>query len=101
MLQELVTGEPLCEKLFKNEVRLAVDSSAAVQILSGAAASHWRTRHLRVKAAAITEAVEQGYCKVAHIPGTEQFADIGTKTLLIVVLERLKSLAGMESLADA
>ena len=101
MLQELVTGEPLCEKLFKNEVRLAVDNSAAVQILSGAAASHWRTRHLRVKSAAITEAVEQGYCKVAHIPGTEQLADIGTKTLPTVVLERLKSLAGMESLADA
>jgi hypothetical protein len=35
---------------------------------------------------------------VAHIPGTEQLADMGTKTLPAATLEKLRKLAGMEKL---
>jgi len=100
MLRELIEGDKVLEHAFKEKVRMAVDNQAAVQILSGQAATHWRTRHLRVKSAAIIEAVENGSCEVAHIPGTEQLADIGTKTLPAVTLEKLRGLAGMERLSE-
>ena len=100
MLRELIEGDKVLEHAFKEKVRMAVDNQAAVQILSGQAATRWRTRHLRVKSAAIIEAVENGSCEVAHIPGTEQLADIGTKTLPAVTLEKLRGLAGMERLSE-
>ncbi len=49
----------------------------------------WRTRHLRVKSAALTEAVEDQATVIKHCPGVVQVADIGTKTLDSVKLQEL------------
>ena len=45
MISELVEGDKMLESMFTGKVRMAVDNMAAVQILSGQAATHWRTRH--------------------------------------------------------
>ena len=53
MISELVEGDKMLESMFTGKVRMAVDNMAAVQILSGQAATHWRTIpwQLRTKSA--------------------------------------------------
>ena len=61
---------------------MCVDNAAAVSITQGTAGPvPWRTRHLRVKSAALTEAMADKEIVIRYCPGVAQVADIGTKTL--------------------
>jgi len=75
---------------------LAVDNQAAVQLTGGTTTSvSWRTRHLRVKAAGLVQAVMNQELKVVHVPGEFQVADLGTKNLSSAVLKRLIKLLAL------
>ena len=98
LMKELFGGCGLSRELGPG-LLLAVDNMAAVGILGNESSGNWRTRHLKVRSAAIHQALEEKVVKVAHFPGTEQIADIGTKTLPATTLNQLKALMGMESLS--
>jgi histone deacetylase 1/2 len=98
VFREIVENSEVEEEL-KDGVVLAVDNMAAVGILGNDSAGNWRTRHLKVRSAAVHQAIEDKALSVVHCPGTEQVADVGTKTLSAATLNHLKSLMGMESLS--
>ena len=62
----------------KPQVKLFMDNTAAIGLCRDAAGS-WKTRHLRVRAHHLREAVKAGELVVKHIPGLQQLADLGTK----------------------
>ena len=70
---------------------LAIDNSSAVAMCTGGPGSQ-RTRHLKVRASCIREAVASGQLTVRHTPGEEQLADLATK---LVTKERLWKLLGL------
>ena len=57
---------------------LLVDNAAAVALISGCQGS-WRTRHLKVRCAFITDLVKLGTLTVKHVCGQRQLADMPTK----------------------
>ena len=70
---------------FTSEIRpdpprlgLYVDNQAAVGLCSEAAGT-WKTRHLRVRAFHLREAVRLKEITLRHIPGVSQLGDLGTK----------------------
>ena len=67
---------------------LAIDNSSAVSMCNGGPGSQ-RTRHLKVRASFIREAVLSGRLTVKHTPGELQLADLATK---LVSKERLWTL---------
>ena len=72
-LMEAILGE-------KVQVRLHSDSTAAIAIATGTTSS-WRTRHLRIRAAGLTEALKLKEVSLEHVAGTELVADGMTKQL--------------------
>ena len=54
---------------------LAVDNTSAAAMLAGGHGSQ-RTRHLKIRANYVREAVEEGRLTVRHTPGSEQLADL-------------------------
>ena len=70
---------------------LAIDNSSAVSMCAGGAGSQ-RTRHLKVRASYVREAVAEGRLIVRHTPGEEQLADLATK---LVTKDRLWKLLGL------
>ena len=70
---------------------LAIDNSSAVSMCNGGPGSQ-RTRHLKVRASFIREAVSSGRLTVRHTPGELQLADLATK---LVSKERLWTLLGL------
>ena len=81
------------------ELRLYSDSSAALAIVNGSSGS-WRTRHLRIRAAALTEAVQQGAIQLQHVPGQSLVADGFTKQLGASPFGRFKESLGFYSRAE-
>ena len=83
--------EVLLKEILRQEVRIIikVDNAAAVSIANPVSTFHWRTRHLKVRAAAMIEAIENKEIEVQRIPGKHQLADIGTKTLPKTILYSL------------
>eukprot|EP00435_Cladocopium_sp_Y103_P069412 s890_g33.t1 len=79
--------EELEEK--KSEKRLFSDSSAAIAIVNGSSGS-WRTRHLRLRASALTEAVRSKEILLQHYPGQFLVADGFTKQLSASLFRRFK-----------
>eukprot|EP00439_Symbiodinium_sp_Y106_P053673 s729_g7.t1 len=67
---------------------LAIDNSSAVSMCNGGPGSQ-RTRHLKVRASFIREAVLSGRLTAKHTPGELQLADLATK---LVSKERLWTL---------
>ncbi|CAE7274707.1 unnamed protein product, partial [Symbiodinium sp. CCMP2456] len=72
---------------------LAVDNTSAVSMLSGGHGSQ-RTRHLKIRAHYVREAVEAGELVVRHTPGSEQLADLSTKMQSKLRLHQLLRLWG-------
>ena len=70
LVEELKDGPP--------QLLLLVDNSATVSLCNDAPGT-WRTRHLRVRAANLREAVREGRIEIRHIAGIYQKADLGTK----------------------
>ena len=54
------------------------DNSAAIASFTSNNGS-WRTRHLRIRAAAARKRIEAGVLQVSCVPGNLQVADVGTK----------------------
>ena len=60
----------------------------------------WRTRHLRLRAAKVREAVKQGEWSIAHLPGAQLVADGGTKPLQGVAFRQFVQRLGMEDVVE-
>eukprot|EP00438_Fugacium_kawagutii_P016096 Skav225959 [mRNA] locus=scaffold6030:76316:83572:- [translate_table: standard] len=82
----------LCEEIQKVAV---TDSQSARSILT-VESGHWRTRHLRLRAAFARQAISEGDWSIQYTPGEFQVADLGTKALTSVRIDFLKKLIGME-----
>ena len=72
---------------------LYIDNSASVSLIGGCQGS-WRTRHLKVRCAFISDMVQRGELTVSHISGQFQLADLPTKLHGKVRLAELMSLWG-------
>ena len=73
------------------------DSASALSITTGDSGA-WKTRHLRLKAAALKWRVQQGDWVVKHRPGDQMPADAGTKVLTVEKFQRLRMMLGMKEL---
>ena len=80
-----VWGEPQKSNLFSRVIY--GDNLAAIGLANGTTCSSWRTRHLRIRAAILREAIEDtemvhgGAWQLLHLKGTELVADGLTKQL--------------------
>ncbi|CAE7357932.1 GIP, partial [Symbiodinium sp. KB8] len=77
------------------EIVIKVDNSAAVGLSSDSAGT-WKTRHLRVRAFHLREAVRLKELRIQHIPGEEQLGDLGTKCFHQPRLHQLLALWGLK-----
>ena len=78
----------LVELLLPNvNLELYNDNRAAVILASGSGGG-WRTRHLRIRAACLAEALKVGELSLDHRAGTALWADALTKALPSQALER-------------
>ncbi|CAE6951085.1 GIP, partial [Symbiodinium sp. CCMP2592] len=73
---------------------LRVDNQAAVGLTTESSGT-WKTRHLRVRAFALREAVRQEELRISHIEGLRQLGDLGTKCFHKPRLEQLRDLWGL------
>ena len=102
LLESLVTVRStgaLVEAVLERRVRLRMhsDSTAAIAIASGTTSS-WRTRHLRIRAAGLTEALRSREVSLTHVAGTELVADGMTKQLTGQPLKNFKEALGLEKI---
>ena len=67
---------------------IRVDNSAAITLASEEGGS-WRTRHLKVRAAALRQRIQEGWASIAYCPGEWQLADGLTKVLASKRMEML------------
>ncbi|CAE7831874.1 RE1 [Symbiodinium sp. CCMP2592] len=85
MIHSVQLGEciqPLVEELLSDDsvLSLLADNAAAIRSFEMAPAG-WRNRHLRMRAQAGRERIENNVLRVNHLAGLHQAADIGTKPL--------------------
>ncbi|CAE7610958.1 Lgr4 [Symbiodinium sp. CCMP2592] len=90
----------LLAEVYPCQVRrvLAVDNTSAAAMLAGGHGSQ-RTRHLKIRANYVREAVEEGNLEIRHTPGSEQLADLSTKMQSKIRLQQLLRLWGFVGLA--
>ena len=91
----------LASELFGCDVRLTVlnDNKAALQIIVVDNAS-WRTRHLRIRAAALKEEFQADHVGIGYVPGVSNGADLGTKAVPMSRLRELVAILGLSSLTS-
>ncbi|CAE7330290.1 GIP [Symbiodinium natans] len=77
------------------EIVLRCDSTAAIALAQGS--SSQRTRHLKVRAAALYQQLQSSMMRLEHCPGDTQLADLFTKSL---PGPRLSELAGLVGLTE-
>ena len=78
----------------KAEKEIRGDNAAALSIYAGTS-SHWRTRHLKIRARTFHERNQEGDLPASHIAGEVNPADIGTKALAAPRHWRLTELLGL------
>ncbi|CAE7314814.1 GIP, partial [Symbiodinium sp. CCMP2592] len=78
------------------EITVKVDNAAAVG-LSNEAGGSWKTRHLKVRAFHLREAVRLRELRIEHIPGKMQLGDLGTKAFSRPRLVELLHLRGLKT----
>ena len=85
----------------KVEGRMFSDSTAAISIVLGTTGS-WRTRHLRIRAQGLREALDRGETTLEHLSGKLLVADGFTKQLQGALLKQYVQALKMksESVAD-
>ena len=81
------------------EIVIKVDNAAAVG-LSNESSGSWKTRHLKVRAFHLREAVRLRELRIEHIPGLCQLSDLGTKAFHRPRLQELLCLWGLVSGVD-
>ena len=79
---------------FEPDVQLLGDNLACISIISGPPTS-WRSRHLRLRAAALRERLENGSWTLVHLPGQWLPADLLTKALSVAKFQTLLPLCGV------
>ena len=96
LFSELRALEPLVAEISGAAVTLHMhsDSQAAIAICS-TSTNNWRTRHLRLRANYIKEALESGRYSLHHVCGESMRADIGTKPLPSARFHQLTALLGI------
>ena len=72
---------------------LAIDNTSAEAMLAGGPGSQ-RTRHLKIRANYVREAVEEGRMRIRHVSGQGQLADLATKMQPRLRLHQLLRLWG-------
>ena len=72
-------GQHHLEEQEQKQAVICVDNKAALQIIQNDGGS-WRTRHLRVRSAAIKDRADKGQLEAVHTPGKVQLADLNTKS---------------------
>ena len=82
------------------EVQLLGDNMACIAIISGPPTS-WRSRHLRLRAAALRERLESGRWTLCHLPGQFLPADLLTKALNVAKFQSLLPLCGVHIISPA
>ena len=85
LIEEILPGE--FDKI------LAIDNTSAEAMLAGGPGSQ-RTRHLKIRANYIREAVQEGRMRVTHVAGQDQLADLATKMQPRLRLHQLLRLWG-------
>ena len=80
----------------KVEGRMFSDSTAAISIVSGTTGS-WRTRHLRIRAQGLREALDRGETTLDHLSGKLLVADGFTKQLQGALLKQYVQALKMKS----
>ena len=78
---------------------LRVDNSAAITLASEEGGS-WRTRHLKVRAGALRQRIQEGWMQIAFCPGITQLADGLTKILPARRMNELMRSWGLGSLTE-
>ena len=73
---------------------IRVDNTAAVTLASEEGGS-WRTRHLKVRAAALRQRLQDGWARITHCPGEWQLADGLTKILASKRMDMLMGCWGL------
>ena len=76
------------------EVQLLGDNQACIAIVSGPPTS-WRSRHLRLRAAALRERLDSGQWTLVHLPGQFLPADLLTKVLGVTRFQYFLPLCGV------
>ena len=93
VIESMVAGEAIgaiADELFGSLPRKSwTDPRSALAILTTDGGS-WRTRHLRLRAAAARHSIIQGMWSIQHMSGIKMTADIGTKPLASERLKQLK-----------
>ena len=99
---ELRALEPLVAEITGGAVplRMHSDSQAAIAICN-TTSNNWRTRHLRLRANYIKEALESGRYSLHHVCGDSMRADLGTKPLPSTRFHQLATLLGLGEPGEA
>ena len=88
----------MVEEIYSEVYKAAwCDNQSALTILSQEGGT-WRTRHLRLRSAYVRAAILRGEWSVAHLPGAQMIADIGTKPLTAQRIQDLKKLMNVGTL---
>ena len=100
VVESMIAGESIAvilEEVVGQIPRAAwSDNQAAIAILTQDG-SGWRTRHLKIRAAAAREAIKEGMWVLSHRPGERLIADLGTKALNSSRFQMLKKEMKMSS----
>ena len=103
LFTDLCALEPLVQEIHGHPLQKQMhsDSQAAIAICN-TPSNNWRTRHLRLRAAYVREALESGLYSLHHVNGLSMTADIGTKPLPATRFQQLVAVLGMSepSLTD-
>ena len=101
LFTDLRALEPLVVEINGAPIALHMhsDSQAAIAICS-TPSSNWRTRHLRIRASFVREALESGRYSLHHVSGNSMTADIGTKPLAAPRFHQLAAALGLSELRD-
>ena len=81
------------------QMELYNDNRAALILATGQGGS-WRTRHLRIRAGALSEAIQRKEVVLDHRVGTKLLADALTKLVPVANLDRFREGMGMKSLPE-
>ena len=99
IVESMIAGESIAvvaTELFPSlQKKMWSDSQSAVAILT-MESGNWRTRHLRMRAAAARQAIRTGEWFIQHRLGEDLAIDIGTKALSAVRFEKLRGGLGMK-----
>ncbi|CAE7397602.1 GIP [Symbiodinium sp. CCMP2592] len=82
------------------EIVIKVDNTAAIGLCNESSGT-WKTRHLKVRAFHLREAVRSKELRVEHIPGLQQLGDLGTKAFHRPRLQELLRLWGLLEPGDS